>query len=236
MEQVNILRTEVTPLASIRPHPENARRGSDRAVEKSLRNFGQFAPLIVQESTGHILKGNNTYRVMRDRLDKTHAQVMFVSCSDKTARAILAVDNRTSDLATYDDGGLAALLQQVENDGLLSAVGYDNADLLGLLAKLDPPPPIEPPEEPAKTPMPDPPPTTPAAPREPAESRSGFDDAAATRMLAVNYSPPMFTWVLDRLEELRAEWELDTNADMIVALISEASAQDPPSCNRPVAK
>lgn len=62
---------------------------------------------------------------------------MYVDVDDRDARRILVADNRTSDLASYDDFALADLLKQLAEEDGLPGTGYDGSDLDDLLADLD---------------------------------------------------------------------------------------------------
>jgi ParB-like chromosome segregation protein Spo0J len=77
----------------------------------------------------------------------------FVDVSDEEATRIVLVDNRTSDLATYDDELLAELLEGL---GDLAGTGFDDQALDELLDQVAPPPleeePPPLPEEPATRP------------------------------------------------------------------------------------
>jgi len=136
-EHVTVVRTESVPIDSISPHPANPRRGDMARIERSLREHGQYAPLIVHEPTGHILAGNHRWRAAKDKLGWSHVDVQFVTCTETKALEILAMDNRSSDDGRYDDTELLALLEQITDSGNLDAAGYDVDDLDDLLARLE---------------------------------------------------------------------------------------------------
>lgn len=136
VEHVSVVRTESVPVDSVTPHPSNPRRGDMSRIERSLRDHGQYAPIVVHEQTGHIIVGNHRWRVMKEKLGWTHVDVRFVSCSDAKALQILAMDNRSSDDGTYDDAELLALLEAI-GDGDLAAAGYGVDDVDDLLARLE---------------------------------------------------------------------------------------------------
>ncbi len=51
---------QIAPLSSLIQDPVNARKHNERNIEeicRSLREFGQHAPLVVQRSTGRVLVG-----------------------------------------------------------------------------------------------------------------------------------------------------------------------------------
>lgn len=128
-DRVAVLRTATVAMSSVRPHPQNARRGNAARIEKSLRAHGQYKPIIVHQESGHILAGNNTWRVANEKLGWDKIEVTFISCSDRQALEILAVDNRTSDDAGYDNEALLALLDDIAGSGgSLLAAGFSAAD------------------------------------------------------------------------------------------------------------
>jgi hypothetical protein len=235
MEHANILRTELVPISSITPHPANARQANASIVEGSLRDFGQYVPVLVQESTGYILKGNNTHRIMAEKLGKEHIQATFVSCSDRLARAILAVDNRSTDGAGYDETRLLALLEELEDDGTLSAAGFDETDIGDLLSRLedDEDPVPEDPDPLDHTPPP------PAPPPEVHDSASVKDSGPSladeskayeenrTRVIMLNYAMPIYTYVFDQLEKL-ARKSGALPADVVLDLIERQTGVPAP--------
>lgn len=123
----------LTALDTVRPHPLNARNGDLDAITDSLSAHGQYAPIVAQRSTGHVLKGNHVYAAMLG-LGWTHGAVTLLDVDDDTATRILLVDNRTSDLGQYDDPLLADLLSDLDG---LEHTGYDDRDLSRLLAKIE---------------------------------------------------------------------------------------------------
>lgn len=132
------IRHLAVPVDSIHPYPGNPRTHDLPAIAASLANpkRGQYKPITVNRRTGDILAGNGTWEAARDLLGWTQIAVTWVDVDDATAAGIVAVDNRTSDLAGYDDRLLADLLGQVDD---LASVGYTPEDLDGLLK--EPPPP-----------------------------------------------------------------------------------------------
>lgn len=104
---------------AIRLFPGNARQGNLDSIQKSIEATGMYQPLIVQLSTGHILIGNNRYRVLRNRLKATHVPVIYIDCDEQEALKINLNDNKSSDDASWNNEALLELLDAVEGDGLL---------------------------------------------------------------------------------------------------------------------
>lgn len=119
-------------LSEVTQYPGNSRRGDISAIAASLETNGQYKPIVVQKSTGHILAGNHTAEAA-NALGWEKIQAVFVDVDDDQARKIVLADNRTSDLAQYDDSALAALLAEVPD---LTGTGFDDADYEALTRML----------------------------------------------------------------------------------------------------
>lgn len=117
-------------LATLIQHPDNPRRGDVGAIAASIEANGFYGAIIVQKATNRVLAGNHRLQALLAQ-GQTHAPAIFVDCDDETARRILLADNRTNDLAGYDDEALAKLLQGLPS---LEGTGFDTASLDKLLA------------------------------------------------------------------------------------------------------
>lgn len=91
----------LVPIDQLIPYPDNARQGDVEMVAESLTSHGMYAPVTVQRSTNYILVGNHRWKAAK-KLGWTKIAAIFLDCDDEEARAINLVDNRTSDVATYD--------------------------------------------------------------------------------------------------------------------------------------
>lgn len=100
------------PLSEAKIHPDNVRKHSLEKIAQSLRAHGQRALIVVQASTGYIVKGNGTYSAA-ELLGWDKAAMIFQDMSDEEALAFLYADNRASDLATYDRKKLSAGLNKM---------------------------------------------------------------------------------------------------------------------------
>lgn len=131
-----ILRTKRVPMDSIKPHPKNARRGNVAAIRESLSAHGQYSPLVVQESTGFIIKGNHTWEAMSaEGFDK--ATVVMLDVDDDRAERIMLADNRSSDHSVYDEEALALLLRDLaDTPSGLEGTGFGEDELSRMLDDL----------------------------------------------------------------------------------------------------
>ena len=129
------LKIETVPLTDLTEHPRNPRYGDVGAITESLETFGQYAPIVVQKSSGHVIAGNHRLKAAR-ALGWKDIQIVRVDVDDATAERILVADNRMSDIASNDDPVLVELLSELAVDGRLIGTGYDGDDLDALIREL----------------------------------------------------------------------------------------------------
>lgn len=121
------------PVDTLRPYGRNPRRGNLEAIKESLEHHGQYRPLVVNRRSGEVLAGNHTLAAAR-QLGWTEMAVTYVDVDEEQAARIVLVDNRTNDLAGYDDSELAGLLEGLPT---LDGTAWGDDDLERLLAKLN---------------------------------------------------------------------------------------------------
>jgi hypothetical protein len=119
----------------IEQYPGNPRVGDIEAIMESLAENQQFAPIVVQQSTGYIVSGNHTYRAACE-LGWDEIDVVYVDVDDIQAKRILLAANKIADRGTYDERLLADLLSDIldESDALLEGTGYTTDEVDDLLA------------------------------------------------------------------------------------------------------
>ena len=110
------------PIKELKLHPENARKGKKKLIKKSIEKHGFFTAVVIQKSTKHILIGNNRVPVAKEMGIKS-VPCIIVDVDDEEALEILAIDNKSSDEAGYDEEALFKLL-----DHIVSNRGDDNVD------------------------------------------------------------------------------------------------------------
>lgn len=129
------LRSLALPIASLTLDPANARKHPERnlaAVENSLRRFGQRIPIVVQKQ-GMVVRAGNARLDCAKKLGWTHIAALVVDESDVTATAFAIADNRTAELAQWDDDVLAAILHSLQTaDFPIIDIGFSLEDLQSL--------------------------------------------------------------------------------------------------------
>jgi len=106
-------------IAKLSLDPKNARKHSQRnldAIAASLLKFGQRKPLVVHR--GVVLAGNGTLEAARS-LGWTEIEVSEVpeDWDNDTAKAYALADNRTAELAEWDESELAKQLLELDEKG-----------------------------------------------------------------------------------------------------------------------
>ncbi|MDU4694106.1 MAG: DNA modification methylase [Dermabacter sp.] len=132
------LTTHDLPLADLALLPGNPRQGDIGAVSESMRVNGVYQPIIVNKGTktgrpNEIIAGNHRAQAAKALGHKTIPAIVL-DLTDEEAKRIALADNRTSDLADYDNDALLLMLQDLPD---LAGTGYDGDDLDDLLAELD---------------------------------------------------------------------------------------------------
>jgi ParB-like chromosome segregation protein Spo0J len=113
--------------------PANARSHDQRnidAIKSSLEKFGQQKPIVVN-ADGVVVAGNGTLVAAKDLgWDKISIVETELDGVDATAYAV--ADNRTAELAAWDDVALGKLLSELREESENLIVGFtdDEIDIL----------------------------------------------------------------------------------------------------------
>ena len=127
------IKTLAKPIGDFRTHERNVRQGDIGAICTSLEAHGQYRPIVVHKASNQILAGNHTF-LSAQALGWDKIAVTFVDCDDEQAMRILLADNRSNDLATYDDSELIELLRELSSTQIgLEGTLYDGDDLDALI-------------------------------------------------------------------------------------------------------
>lgn len=126
MKQITQEYDPAIPLEMLEEHPENPNRGDDKSVKESVDANGFYGAILIQKSSGRIIGGHTRYRVAIKEGSETIPGI-WLDVNDAQARKIMLADNRTRDLAFYDDAALLDSLSKIlEADGTLVGTGYDD--------------------------------------------------------------------------------------------------------------
>ena len=119
-------------IATLSLDPANARRHNARNLDKiksSLVEFGQRKPIVVRASTRTVEAGNGTLEVAR-ALGWSKIAAVVVDDDALTATRYALADNRTAELADWNQDVLAETLSALSSEGVdLDELGWSERDL-----------------------------------------------------------------------------------------------------------
>lgn len=120
---------ETVSVREIQVHPLNPREGDIGSIIESLTHLGQYRPIVVNKKTKNIVSGNHTYQAAV-QMGWEKVAVHWIDVDEIEEIKILIVDNRTSDLATYDPTELNKLL----TSGSIVGTGFSREEISEILA------------------------------------------------------------------------------------------------------
>jgi ParB-like chromosome segregation protein Spo0J len=116
------------PIANLREHPRNPRRGNLEKIEDSISHNGFYGAVVAQLGTGYVLRGNHTFRKSVQMGAET-IPTIWVEVDDATALNIVLADNGTHEGGGYDNAILQAVMTDVyAAQGTLAGTGYSEED------------------------------------------------------------------------------------------------------------
>lgn len=132
------MQVESVPIDSLHADPANVRRHGEKnlaAIKASLARFGQQKPVVV-DASGVVRAGNGTLEAARE-LGWESIAVVRTPLNGSEATAYAIADNRTAELAEWDETGLAEQLRALQSEDFdLGAVGYEDAELDAMIERL----------------------------------------------------------------------------------------------------
>jgi hypothetical protein len=205
------------PVSDLVPYGRNPRKGNVALIAESLAEHGQYRPIVVRQGTNEVLAGNHTLAAARE-LGWTEIAATFVDVSDDAAARIVLMDNRTSDLGTYDDRELLAILRELdEAEAGLAGTGWQTDDLDDLAALLS--------EAEAATPSPTP-------DRGGEEGENAWEstnlkeyaeryEEQGRRLVVLDYDRADYARVTAALASLREQYSEDSNSRAVLRHLTE---------------
>lgn len=122
---------------------KNARVHGQRnieAIRTSVRRFGFVSPLVVNRRDRRVLGGNARLMVARE-MGLESVPVVWVDLEMREADALAIALNRSADLADWDYGALADLIDGIADgpdaDALLETTGFAPLEIQALTANVD---------------------------------------------------------------------------------------------------
>ena len=128
------MKVEKIKVDSLAFDPANVRKHNERnisAIAASLQKFGQQKPIVVGHD-GVVIAGNGTLEAARS-LGWQEIAIVRTTLEGAEAVAYAIADNRTAELAEWDEPELAAILDSLNSADMLAETGFTETDLKGLL-------------------------------------------------------------------------------------------------------
>ena len=130
------MKIETRQITEVKPYANNPRQNDDavEAVAESIRRFGFRQPLVV-DADGVIVAGHTRFRAAQ-RLGLATVPVhVATDLTPDEVRAYRLTDNKTAELASWDDAMLSIELDALRGAGIdWTLLGFDEEELAKLLA------------------------------------------------------------------------------------------------------
>lgn len=132
------MNVEQVPISELSVDPGNARQHDRRNIDTikgSLRRFDQQKPIVARRD-GTVIAGNGTLEAARE-LGWDTIGVHWSDLEGAEAAAYAIADNRTAELAEWDDSALAETLASIQNDQSIDELvtGFDEKEIKELITK-----------------------------------------------------------------------------------------------------
>ena len=129
------MNTELVSISDLTPDPANARKHGERnlsSIIDSLRAFGQQKPIVV-DRRGVVIAGNGTLEAAK-RLGWEEIAIVRTELDPTQATAFGIADNRTAELAEWDEDVLVSLLDSLD-DETRDLLHFDEKELEAMVPK-----------------------------------------------------------------------------------------------------
>ena len=134
------MKTELIKIKDLSNDPANVRKHDDRnldAIKASLQRFGQQKPIVV-DGKGIVVAGNGTLMGAKS-LGWKEIQIVRTELEGADAVAYAIADNRTAELAIWDDDALAKTLEALKIDESIdeAITGFTDQEIDELIGSFD---------------------------------------------------------------------------------------------------
>ena len=126
---------EWVDLDALHPWPDNQRENREavKSVADSISRFGFGSPIVARLEDSTIIAGHTRLEAAR-LLGLDRVPVRFLDLDETSARLLAVADNKTAEIADWDDAALSTLLAEWTEQGVdLDALGFSDGELERLL-------------------------------------------------------------------------------------------------------
>ena len=134
------LRGLAVAVADLRPDPKNVNTHDQRSIETLIESYGEFGqrkPVVVRREDMIVEAGNGTLAAFKALGWKAIAAVVCDD-SESVAKRFALVDNRSAQLAEFDEDLLKQMLEEIASEGgNLTSLGWTEEEIEELLAEAE---------------------------------------------------------------------------------------------------
>ena len=132
------MKTELVKVKDLLNDPANVRKHDERNIESikaSLQRFGQQKPIVV-DGKGIVVAGNGTLMAAKS-LGWKDIEIVRTELVGADATAYAIADNRSAELAVWDDDALAQTLEALKTDESIDELvtGFTDQEIEDLIGK-----------------------------------------------------------------------------------------------------
>lgn len=117
-------------------------RFNDGAVDKiaqSIQKFGFATPIVARSQDKRVISGHTRLKAAK-LLNLEKVPVRLIELSEEQADALALADNRLGEIASWDDGLLSEILEDLKsNEFELDSIGFSEQELDQLLGEWEDP-------------------------------------------------------------------------------------------------
>lgn len=122
---------------SIKKDEKNAKTHSKKSIDslkRSISEFGQYMPIVINKKTNIILVGNGTYQALKE-LDYKKVKIVYVDLDEDKANKLSVLDNRTSELSEIDEDIVEKFFYELD-ENLIKITGYSDSEIEEIMNKI----------------------------------------------------------------------------------------------------
>ena len=130
------MKTELVAIDTVRPLDRNPRRHPEKQLAelvKSIEQFGQYRPLVVDED-GVILAGNGLHTALKRAGVAKVSVYRMTGLSEGQKQKLVLADNKTGDLSNDDFDVIEAMVRELDD---YEVPGFDPDVLRGIIAEAE---------------------------------------------------------------------------------------------------
>ena len=132
-----MIQMKIVDINTLKLNPNNVKTHYKRSIDslkKSILEFQQYMPIVVNKRDNIILVGNGTYQALKQLKYKT-VKVIYVDLDELQASKLEILDNRTSQLSEINQQIVEKIFYEL-NENLIKITGYTSDEVNKIMNEL----------------------------------------------------------------------------------------------------